>query len=177
MQFTYKIENYSPYESRIFVVYTPVDTAFEPLGGWVMIGADWTEQQIKDAVVYFAPLAKWEAAKSPVIDSLIGVEGSGVVLPPEPPPVDIQKLVVDSTQARLDDFAKTKNYDGILSACTYATSSVPTFKADADYCVAQRDATWAALYALMADVQAGTKPMPTSFADVESLLPTLAWPA
>ena len=36
----------------------------------------------------------------------------------------LYKEVVDATQRRLDDFARTRNYDGILSACTYATSTV-----------------------------------------------------
>ena len=88
----------------------------------------------------------------------------------------VQESVVVATQARLDDFAKTRNYDGILSACTYAGSLIPTFKSDGLYCCTARDATWAALYAFMAEVQAGTKPMPTSFADVSPLLPELTWP-
>ena len=88
----------------------------------------------------------------------------------------VQESVVVATQARLDDFAKTRNYDGILSACTYAGSLIPTFKADGLYCCTARDATWATLYEFMAEVQAGTKPMPTGFASVEPLLPVLSWP-
>ena len=98
---------------------------------------------------------------------------------PEPyiaPPVDVQALIVTATQQRLDDFAKTRNYDGILSACTYAPSLIDRFRLDGVYCVGARDNTWAALYAFMGEVQAGTKPMPTSFADVEPLLPVLSWP-
>jgi hypothetical protein len=93
------------------------------------------------------------------------------------PPVDVQALVVQATQARLDNFARTRNYDGILSACTYATSSVPTFAAEGQYAVNARDITWAALYTFMGEVMAGTKPMPTGFADVEVLLPALVWQA
>jgi hypothetical protein len=96
--------------------------------------------------------------------------------PPPPTPEQIQASVVFQTQQRLDMFARTRNYDGILSACTYATSAVPRFKSDADYCVAQRDATWAALYEFMAEVQAGTKPFPSGFVDIEPLLPVLSWP-
>lgn len=89
----------------------------------------------------------------------------------------LQADIVQQTQNRLDDFARTRNYDGILSACTYATSSVPKFQAEGQYAVNARDNTWATLYTLMAEVQAGTRPMPTGFADVEPLLPALAWPA
>jgi len=88
----------------------------------------------------------------------------------------LQQSIVDATQQRLDDFARTRNYDGILSACTYATSAVPKFAAEGQYAVQARDATWAALYQFMADVQAGTQPVPTGFEDVEPLLPPLAWP-
>lgn len=89
----------------------------------------------------------------------------------------VQQMIVDAVQQRLDDFARTRNYDSILSACTYATSAVPKFKAEGQCCVDARDNTWAVLYGYMAEVQAGTKPMPSGFSDVESLLPVLAWPA
>ena len=89
----------------------------------------------------------------------------------------LQTEITDKTQARLDDFAKTRNYDGILSACTYATSGVPTFASDGQYAVTARDNTWATLYTVMAEVQAGTRPIPSGFADVEALLPILTWPA
>lgn len=84
--------------------------------------------------------------------------------------------IVQQTQQRLDEFARTRHYDGILSACTYATSTVPKFQAEGQYCVQQRDATWAALYQVLADAEAGTRPTPAGFADVEGDLPELAWP-
>lgn len=88
----------------------------------------------------------------------------------------LQTAIVNATQQRLDDFARTRNYDGILSACTYATSTIPKFAAEGQYAVQARDATWAALYQFMADVQAGTQPVPSGVEDVEPLLPALAWP-
>lgn len=88
----------------------------------------------------------------------------------------LQESVVQATQQRLDDFARTRNYDGILSACTYATSTVPKFQAEGQYCVEARDATWAKLYEMLAEVEAGTRPVPTGFADVEPELPALEWP-
>ena len=88
----------------------------------------------------------------------------------------LQQAIVAATQQRLDDFARTRNYDSILSAATYATSAVPKFAAEGQYAVQARDATWAALYQFMADVQAGTQPVPSGFEDVEPLLPVMAWP-
>ena len=83
---------------------------------------------------------------------------------------------MDATQKRLDDFAKTRLYDGILSACTYATSSVQKFQAEGQYCVNARDTTWATLYTILGEVQQGTRPVPSGFADIEPLLPALVRP-
>ena len=91
-------------------------------------------------------------------------------------PEVIMASIVAATQARLDTFAKTRNYDGILSACTYATSSVPKFQAEGQYCVDVRDATWATLYGILADVQSAQRPLPTGYAAIESELPALVWP-
>lgn len=88
----------------------------------------------------------------------------------------LQGSIVAATQARLDDFARTRNYDGILSACTYATSTVPKFAAEGQYCVEARDATWAKLYAMLAEVEGGTRPMPSGYSDTEGELPELVWP-
>lgn len=89
---------------------------------------------------------------------------------------EIQVQIVDATQKRLDDFAHTRNYDSILSACTYATSTVAKFQAEGQYCVEARDATWAKLYEVLAEVEAGARPVPTGFGDIEPELPVLEWP-
>ena len=87
----------------------------------------------------------------------------------------LKAAIVTATQQRLDDFAKMHGYDGILSACTYATDTNPKFAAEGQYCMAQRGATWAALYAMLAEVEAGTRPVPKGFEDVVSELPLLSW--
>ena len=96
---------------------------------------------------------------------------------PKKSPEELQAEIVTATQQRLDDFARTRNYDGILSLCTYATSTVPKFQAEGQYGVTARDATWATLYQILAEVEAGTRPVPSGCADIEPDLPALAWPA
>ena len=86
----------------------------------------------------------------------------------------LQTAIVSTVQNRLDTFAQARGYDNILSACTYANSSVTKFKNEADYCIAQRDATWTTLYSILADVEAGIRTV-TSFADIEAELPILIW--
>ena len=98
-------------------------------------------------------------------------------VPPAPEPIPPDQLlaqIVQATQTRLDAFAQGRNYDGILSACSYATSTVPKFQAEGQYCVQARDATWAALYAILAQVQAGERPLPQGYAALEAQLPILA---
>lgn len=96
-----------------------------------------------------------------------------------PPPPTLEQMEAQFTtaiQQRLDDFARARGYDGILSACTYATSAVPKFKTEGQRAVELRDSTWAAAYDLMAQVKAGTRPMPANLADIEDDLPALEWP-
>jgi len=82
---------------------------------------------------------------------------------------------IAAIQKRLDDFAHTRNYDGILSAATYAASAVPKFKAEGQYATAARDATWAKGYEILAEVEAGTRAAPT-LDELAAELPALAWP-
>lgn len=88
----------------------------------------------------------------------------------------IKASIVQATQARLDAFAQTRNYDDIKSASDYAGCSVPRFAAEGTYCRDARAETWAKLYEMLTEVEAGTRPMPAGFADVETELPPLVWP-
>jgi hypothetical protein len=107
----------------------------------------------------------------------IGWVWNGSSFAPAPiAPEQIKTEIIVATQQRLDDFAKTRNYDGIVSLCTYASSPSAKFKAEGQYGVDVRDASWTKLYEILAEVEAATRPMPTSYSDIESELPTLAWP-
>ena len=92
-----------------------------------------------------------------------------------PTPEQIIAQYTGAVQQHLDTFARTRNYDGILSAATYATSQVPKFKAEGQYAVEARDATWAKCYEVLAEVEAGSRPMPT-LDELLTELPVLAWP-
>jgi hypothetical protein len=91
-------------------------------------------------------------------------------------PEELQAQIVQFTQQRLDDFARTRNYDDIKSACDYAGCSVQKFSIEGQYCKDKRAETWAKLYEILAEVQAGTRPMPTGYGDIEPELPVLVWP-
>jgi hypothetical protein len=103
-------------------------------------------------------------------------DGTTFVNPP-PPPKTQEEIVAEFTakvQARLDAFARTRGYDGILSACTYATSTNPKFAVEGQYCVQVRDETWAKCYEILNAVQAGERPIPT-WEELEAELPPLKW--
>jgi hypothetical protein len=87
----------------------------------------------------------------------------------------VQQMVVAAVQKRLDDFAKTRAYDGILSACTYSTSLVPRFRAEGQYAVEARDAHWAKAYEIMNAVLSGQRAMPTLDQTLAEM-PQLRWP-
>jgi hypothetical protein len=104
-------------------------------------------------------------------------EGALLERPAAPPPTpeEIEAEFTSRIQARLDDFARTRGYDGILSACTYAGSGVLKFEQEGRYAVQSRDATWDKAYELLAGYQAsGGVP---DWEEVEAALPVLAWPA
>lgn len=98
-----------------------------------------------------------------------------LVDPPPPTPEQIVAQYTAAVQKHLDDFARTLGYDGIMSACTYATSTVPKFKAEGQYAVEARDATWVKCYEVLAAVEAGSRPMPT-LEELLTELPVLTWP-
>lgn len=95
--------------------------------------------------------------------------------PPPPTPEQIIAQYTAGVQQHLDTFARTRSYDDILSAATYATSQVPKFKTEGQYAVEARDATWAKCYEILAAVEAGSRPMPT-LDELLAELPVLTWP-
>jgi hypothetical protein len=87
----------------------------------------------------------------------------------------IKEAVTEQTQQRLDDFARTRNYDSILSLCTYVSSANPKFQQEGLYGVEARDTTWAKLHEILAEVESGARPIPSGYFEIEPELPPLTW--
>lgn len=103
----------------------------------------------------------------------------GVALPVEPAvlsPAQSIAALQAGVQARLDAFAKTRYYDDIGSAASYAGDDIPRFNSDGMYCKKKRSETWAVCYQVLGEVEAGKRPIPTQ-AELDALLPPLQWPA
>ena len=96
-----------------------------------------------------------------------------------PDPADEKPVTLtdyqNAVQNKLDDKARERNYDGILSLCTYVTSANPGFAAEGQAGVAWRDAVWAKCYEVLAEVGAGTRPQPP-VAELLAELPIMDWP-
>jgi hypothetical protein len=86
---------------------------------------------------------------------------------------EITKLT-DAVQAHLDNTARTRNYDNILSACTYATSIHEPFQMEGQACVEWRDSVWLYCYQVMYAVQNGLRALPTE-AELLAEIPTINW--
>lgn len=98
--------------------------------------------------------------------------------PPEPIPPTEQEIIaglVDAVQKHLDATARTRNYDGILSLCTYATSNDAIFAAEGQAGVVWRDACWRYSYQVMADIKAALRTIPTPD-ELVAELPEMVWP-
>lgn len=80
----------------------------------------------------------------------------------------------DAVQRHLDATARTRGYDNILSACSYAAGTHPKFSVEGRDCIAWRSAVWEHSFQIMADVRAKLRPIPT-IEQVIAELPEIAW--
>lgn len=76
-----------------------------------------------------------------------------------------------SAQSNLDSVAQSWGYDSVVSAVSYANSTIAQFKAEAVALIEWRDAVWSSAYTLLANVQAGKKLAPKTVDEFLALLP------
>ena len=95
-------------------------------------------------------------------------------VPPAPTAEEIQKMLTDGVQSYMDTKVQERGYDNIHTACSYANSTDEVFKAEGTACLAWRDSVWRTCYNILAEVKAGTRPIPT-LEEVIAELPKLEW--
>jgi hypothetical protein len=99
---------------------------------------------------------------------------------PEPADAPTPEQQIDSNKAaiqtELDRQAQLKGYDTIISACSYAAqASGEPFQAEGAAFLKWRSDVWTQANAVLADVQAGARPMPTP-EEAVAMLPALVLP-
>lgn len=87
----------------------------------------------------------------------------------------IKQELTLAVQRHMNVVAAQRNYDDIISCCTYATSTNAKFSAEGQAAVEWRDAVWVKCYQVLDEVQAGTRPTPTE-EELLSELPAIQWP-
>lgn len=105
-------------------------------------------------------------------DTPLGYIWNGTTFVPDPE-VTKQELKA-AVQAHLDTTVQTRNYNGILSCCSYASSTDQTFAAEGAAALSWRDAVWRHCYDILAAYEAGTRPLPTA-EELIAELPALIW--
>ena len=96
--------------------------------------------------------------------------------PPVDPEEEIKEKKVRTVQIYMDGVAKGLSYDNIANAVTYAEEpSVPKFQAEGQALRAWRSLVWAKCYEILAEVEAGTRPIPSD-SELIAALPALQLP-
>ena len=100
-----------------------------------------------------------------------------VYVAPVVPPSEasIKSRLTSAIQSMLDETAKERGYDSILSLCTYAKSPTEKFAAEGQAGVSWRDEVWAKGYTILADVESGSRAIPT-VDELLAELPSFVWP-
>lgn len=91
-----------------------------------------------------------------------------------PNPEVVKQELKAAVQAHLDATVQTRNYNGILSCCSYASSTDPSFASEGAAALVWRDEVWRHCYEVLAAYEAGTRPLPTADVLIAEL-PVLNW--
>ena len=70
-------------------------------------------------------------------------------------------MLQSAVQSHLDDGARLRLYDGILSACSYVNSTDPIFQAEGLAYCEWRDGCWRTCYTILNECKNGLRGIPT----------------
>ena len=87
---------------------------------------------------------------------------------------ELQQYFEDAIEAYMDSVVQTRNYKNIHTAASYVNSTNEKFAKEGAACNKWRDDVWDKCYAILGEVKAGERPIPTS-EEVIAELPVLEW--
>ena len=91
---------------------------------------------------------------------------------PTAPPMSTQVVAYETAiQAALDSYAQSWGYTDLVTAASYAASTIPKYAAEAKALIAWRDSVWVWAEAYLAQVEAGTLSIPTTPAALLAAMP------
>ncbi len=98
-----------------------------------------------------------------------------VKIPPYiPTEAELQQQFEDAIEAYMDSVVQTRNYKNIHTAASYVNSTNEKFAREGAACNKWRDDVWDKGYAILDEVKAGTRGIPT-LEEVIAELPKLDW--
>ena len=123
----------------------------------------------------YADLAVWCNANNATIEDK-GEYYECVAIPPHVPTIEeIQKMLTDGVQAYMDSKVQERNYDNVHTCVgTYLYSPIDKFRKEAEAVRDWVSYVWEKCYAILDEVKAGTRPIPT-LEEVIAELPVLEW--
>lgn len=93
---------------------------------------------------------------------------------PTPTEEELQQYFEDAIEAYMDSVVQTRNYKNIHTAASYVNSTNEKFAKEGAACNKWRDDVWDKCYAILAEVKAGKRAIPT-LEEVIAELPVLVW--
>lgn len=87
---------------------------------------------------------------------------------------EIKQMLIDGVQEHMDEMAKTRGYDNILSACSYINTGVERFDIEGEQARKWRSQVWAYCYEYLDEVLAGERQIP-SLEELIYELPVIDW--
>ena len=137
-----------------------------------MIGTKFYKGKYDDAE--YAECANWCNENNATIEDK-GDYYECVEIPVHVPTAEeIQQQLTAAVQRHMDTTVQTRGYDNILSACSYVNTGIERFDIEGSACRAWRSTVWGKCYAILAEVKAGTREIPTE-EELISELPKLEW--
>lgn len=98
------------------------------------------------------------------------------LLAAEPPPPPLTEADYGAAvQSHIEQTAKARGYVDAVTCASYSASTVPQWRSDSAAFIAWRDDVWTYVFAQLAAVRSGGRPVP-SLADFIAELPGMNWP-